>query len=133
MLTANRRISVVQGHLVVPCDVRPAVRCSTAAKEAKEVPPPLPTRESFQYFLPIQTRWKDNDQYGHVNNAVYYDYFDTAINHWLIKKGGLEIGKDVRAVIVSSACHFYSSVKYPSLIEAAIRAKKVQGSLLSFQ
>lgn len=41
--------------------------------------------EAYGYFLPIQTRWQDNDQYGHVNNAVYYSYFDTIINHYLIR------------------------------------------------
>lgn len=42
-------------------------------------------QEAYGYFLPIQTRWQDNDQYGHVNNVVYYSYFDTIINHYLIR------------------------------------------------
>lgn len=42
-------------------------------------------QEAYGYFLPIQTRWQDNDQYGHVNNVVYYSYFDTIINQYLIR------------------------------------------------
>ena len=49
-------------------------------------------RSEFAHFLPIQTRWNDNDVYGHVNNVVYYAYFDTVINRWLIAEGGLDPG-----------------------------------------
>ncbi|XP_040494850.1 uncharacterized protein LOC103659348 [Ursus maritimus] len=50
--------------------------------------------EAYGYFLPIQTRWQDNDQYGHVNNAVYYSYFDTIINHYLIRSGNFTWNED---------------------------------------
>ena len=52
---------------------------------------PLP-REAFAVFRPITTRWMDNDAYGHVNNVVYYSYFDTAVNAWLVENGHLVIG-----------------------------------------
>ena len=53
--------------------------------------PRIETRESFRHFLVIPTRWMDNDVYGHVNNVVYYSYFDTVINEYLIREGGLDI------------------------------------------
>ena len=49
------------------------------------------TRDAYRFWLPITTRWKDNDVYGHVNNVEYYSYFDTAINNYLIQAGGLDI------------------------------------------
>ena len=52
---------------------------------------PLPRRADFPHFLAIPTRWMDNDVYGHVNNVVYYSYFDTVINECLIREGGLDI------------------------------------------
>ncbi|EPQ11947.1 hypothetical protein D623_10028751 [Myotis brandtii] len=62
------------------------VRSLTTSSENQRVEDCHRYQEAYGYFLPIQTRWQDNDQYGHVNNAVYYSYFDTIINHYLIRK-----------------------------------------------
>ena len=56
-------------------------------------PSPPPTRAAFPHLLPIATRWMDNDVYGHVNNVVYYAFFDTVINRYLIAEGGLDIAR----------------------------------------
>lgn len=61
------------------------VRSLAASSENQRVEDGRRHQEAYGYFLPIQTRWQDNDQYGHVNNAVYYSYFDTIINHYLIR------------------------------------------------
>ena len=64
-------------------------------------------RSHFKYFLPIQTRWNDNDQYGHVNNAVYYVYMDTIINHFHITRGSFEPTSSPHVgLCVSSTCTF---------------------------
>ena len=62
-----------------------------AVKDPKASAAPLPARSDFPHFLAIPTRWMDNDVYGHVNNVVYCSYFDTVINEWLIRAGGLDI------------------------------------------
>lgn len=83
---------------------------------------PIPTREDYKYFYPINTRWSDNDIYGHVNNVVYYSYFDTAANRYLIEEGGLDIS-DGRIVgyVVNSGCQYHSPITYPETIEAGVR------------
>jgi acyl-CoA thioester hydrolase len=84
-----------------------------------------PPRDVFRYFLPIPTRWMDNDVYGHVNNVVYYAYFDTVINRYLIDEGGLDIvGRDGGAIIglcVESHCAYLRPVAFPDPLEAGLR------------
>ena len=71
---------------------------------------PTPTSlESYPYRITLQTRWADNDVYGHVNNSVYYFYFDTVVNRWLIETGLLEIGKSDVIGLVVSTCLLYTS------------------------
>ena len=87
---------------------------------------PNPTRADFPHFLEIQTRWMDNDVYGHVNNVVYYAWFDTVINRWLIDEGGLDIehGESI-GVCVESQCRYLRSVAFPDRIEAGLRVTKL--------
>lgn len=84
------------------------------------------TRADFPHFLEIQTRWMDNDVYGHVNNVVYYAWFDTVINRWLIDEGGLDIerGESI-GVCVESQCRYLRSVAFPDRIEAGLRVGKL--------
>lgn len=82
----------------------------------------IPLRDEYRYFVDITTRWQDNDIYGHVNNVVYYSYFDTAANHLLIREGGLDIQKaDIIGVVAESQCRYFASVEYPDLLEAGVR------------
>jgi acyl-CoA thioester hydrolase len=83
---------------------------------------PLPiTRAAFSYFTQIPTRWHDNDIYGHVNNVVYYSYFDTAIASMLINEGGLDPWKaEVIGIAVENGCRFHSSLAYPDLVTAGV-------------
>lgn len=87
---------------------------------------PQETRDRFPHFLEIPTRWMDNDIYGHVNNVVYYAYFDTVINAYLIERGGLDIhdGK-VIGVCAESACRYKASFAFPEIIEAGLRVAKL--------
>ena len=80
------------------------------------------TRARYRQFLDIPTRWMDNDIYGHVNNVVYYSYFDTVINEYLIREGGLDI-QDGRiiGVCAESACQFKAELTFPEVIEAGLR------------
>mmetsp|Transcript_13511 Transcript_13511/g.20301 ORF Transcript_13511/g.20301 Transcript_13511/m.20301 type:complete len:168 (+) Transcript_13511:122-625(+) len=78
-------------------------------------------RSRYKYWLPIQTRWKDNDMYGHVNNTEYYSYFDTVINHFLIHKGGLNPSESTEiGLCVESGCNFYAPLEFPCVVEAGL-------------
>jgi len=82
----------------------------------------LETRDRFAQFLTIPTRWMDNDIYGHVNNVVYYSYFDTVINEYLIRAGGLDIhGGEVIGVCAESACSYKAAFAFPEDVEAGLR------------
>ena len=79
-------------------------------------------REDYRHFLPIPTRWMDNDLYGHVNNVVYYAYFDTIINRYLIEAGKLDIQAGaVIGIALETSCRFFRSFAYPELVEAGMR------------
>ena len=80
------------------------------------------TRAHFAHFLTIPTRWMDNDIYGHVNNVVYYSYFDTVINEYLIHEGGLDIHDGtIVGVCAESDCKFKASFAFPENVEAGLR------------
>ncbi len=96
-------------------------------------PRPIPRRADYRYFHRVTTRWMDNDVYGHVNNATYYSYFDTAINHYLITRGGLDIERDaVVGFIASSRCEFFAPLAYPSVAEVGVRADRIGKSSLEY-
>ena len=83
---------------------------------------PLGKRHHYRHFITIPTRWMDNDIYGHVNNVVYYSYFDTVINAYLIDPGGLDIhAGEVIGVCAESACRYRAAFAYPDLVEAGLR------------
>lgn len=84
------------------------------------------TAADYHYFLPITTRWMDNDVYGHVNNVIYYSYFDTVANHFLITEGGLDIHNGpVIGLVVESACSYRAPVAYPDELRAGLRVDKL--------
>ena len=79
-------------------------------------------RSDYPHWLHIPTRWMDNDVYGHVNNVVYYSFFDTVINEFLITQGGLDIHEGpVIGLAVESQCRFFSPLAFPQTIEAGLR------------
>jgi acyl-CoA thioester hydrolase len=96
-------------------------------------PSPEP-RSAYRFFAEVPTRWMDNDVYGHVNNVVYYAYFDTVINRFLIAEGGLDIqGGAVIGLCVESQCAFLSAVSFPAELEAGLRAAHLGRSSVRYQ
>jgi acyl-CoA thioester hydrolase len=82
----------------------------------------IETRARYPHFLAIPTRWMDNDVYGHVNNVVYYSYFDTVINDYLIRAGGLDIEESrVVGVCAESFCRYRAPLAFPEPVEAGLR------------
>ena len=94
---------------------------------------PTDARQDFPHLLELQTRWHDNDAYGHVNNVVYYAYFDTVINRFLIDEGGLDIAGGVIGVCVESACRFLHELAFPERIEAGLRVGKLGKSSVQYE
>lgn len=79
-------------------------------------------RGEYRLHVPIQTRWMDNDVYGHVNNVTYYSYFDTAVNGYLIEKGALDIEKGaVIGLVVETSCRYRAPISFPEAITAGVR------------
>ncbi len=87
------------------------------------------TRADYRHFLPIQTRWMDNDQYGHINNVTYYSYFDTVVNDYLIAKGLLDPATSPQiGLVVHTQCHYFASAGFPESLEAGLAVKKLGNS-----
>jgi len=88
----------------------------------------------FPYHLKIQTRWHDNDQYGHVNNVVYYSYFDTAVNHYLVNEGGLDIhNAAVVGFVANSSCDYLAPISYPEVVDVGIRVQKLGTKSVAYE
>lgn len=95
-------------------------------------PVPRP-RADFRLFQPIQTRWSDNDQYGHVNNVVYYAYFDTAVNAFLIERAGLDTaGGAWMGLVVDTGCSFFRPASYPELLETGLATAEIGRSSVRY-
>ena len=90
--------------------------------------------DGYPHRAPLQTRWKDNDVYGHVNNVEFYSYFDTAINAWLIAEGGLDIeGGEVIGVCAESHCEFSAGVAFPDTLDVHLRVGKLGRSSVRYE
>ena len=90
-------------------------------------------RTSYPYFTDITTRWMDNDIYGHVNNVVYYSYFDSVANKYLIEEGGLDIHRaNIIGFVVASSCQYTSPIAYPEPIDAGFRVNKLGNSSVEY-
>jgi len=90
-------------------------------------------RSDYKYFADITTRWMDNDIYGHVNNVVYYSYFDSVANQYLIEQGGLDIhSAEIIGFVVASSCEYKSPVAYPQKLEAGFRVNRLGNSSVEY-
>ncbi|WP_442581420.1 acyl-CoA thioesterase [Mesorhizobium sp. ASY16-5R] len=91
-------------------------------------------RGDYRLFRTIQTRWMDNDIYGHMNNVVHYSLFDTAVNGWLVENGLIDLrnGQNV-FFVVETGCRYYSELAFPDLVTAGIRVAKLGTSSVSYE
>ena len=91
-------------------------------------------RADYPHLREIPTRWMDNDVYGHVNNVVYYSFFDTAVNGWLIERGALEIAASaVVGLVVETGCHYFAPIAFPQAVSAGIRVAHVGRSSVRYE
>ncbi|WP_439685221.1 Acyl-CoA thioesterase FadM [Cupriavidus oxalaticus] len=96
--------------------------------------PQAEPRSAYSYFQPITTRWMDNDVYGHVNNVVYYSYFDTVVNTYLIRQGALDIesGKTI-GLVIETQCNYFSSLSFPETVVAGLRVARLGTSSVRYE
>jgi len=98
-----------------------------------ERPQPEP-RSAYKAFRTITTRWMDNDVYGHVNNVVYYSWFDTAVNAYLIEQGVLDIhAGGTIGLVIETQCNYFASLAFPQTIEAGIRVARLGQSSVRYE
>jgi acyl-CoA thioester hydrolase len=91
-------------------------------------------RGDYRHFLTIPTRWMDNDVYGHVNNVVYYSYFDTVVNHYMIETGVLEIERSpVIGLVVETGCRYGKSITFPEPVHAGLRIARLGNSSVRYE
>lgn len=91
-------------------------------------------RADFRHFHAIRTRWMDNDVYGHVNNVVYYSWFDTAVNHYLVEKGVLDIEHGaVIGLVIETHCNYFASVAFPEPVEVGVRVAHLGRSSVRYE
>jgi acyl-CoA thioester hydrolase len=92
------------------------------------------TRASYRHFQRIPTRWMDNDVYGHVNNVVYYSYFDTVVNQYLIEQGVLDIERStVIGLVVETKCEYFAPITFPDTVHAGLRVAKLGNSSVRYE
>lgn len=91
-------------------------------------------RENYCEFVEIPTRWMDNDVYGHVNNVVYYSYFDTAVNGFLMREAGLDYrSSDAVGVVAETGCRFHGEIAFPDILDVGIRVRRLGNSSVTYE
>ncbi|NGM87849.1 acyl-CoA thioesterase [Parapusillimonas sp. SGNA-6] len=84
------------------------------------------TRDNYRYFMTIQTRWMDNDAYGHVNNVVYYSFFDTAVNRFLTEHNLIDGGENgLIGLVVGTQCQYFSPISFPDEVTVGVSVASV--------
>jgi acyl-CoA thioester hydrolase len=91
-------------------------------------------RDGYRHFHRIATRWMDNDAYGHVNNVVYYSWFDTVVNAYLIRQGVLDVtGGAVIGLVVETQCRYFSELAFPQPVDLALRVGRLGSSSVRYE
>jgi acyl-CoA thioester hydrolase len=94
----------------------------------------IETRDRYRHLSTIDTRWMDNDAYGHVNNVVYYSFFDTAVNRWLIEHGVLDIAtSSAIGLVVETQCRYCAPITFPDRVTAGLRVAHLGTSSVRYE
>lgn len=95
---------------------------------------PPATRDAFAHFTAIDTRWSDNDAYRHVNNVVYYGFFDTAVNRLLIEAGALDLEQSPAVgLVVETQCRYFAPISFPDRVHVGLRVAKLGRSSIRYE
>jgi acyl-CoA thioester hydrolase len=97
--------------------------------------PPQPApRSAYKVFRTIGTRWMDNDAYGHVNNVVYYSWFDTVVNAHLVEQGALDIHRgETIGLVIETQCNYFAALAFPQTVEAGLRVAHMGNSSVRYE
>lgn len=96
--------------------------------------PPPDTRERYAVFETITTRWMDNDVYNHVNNVVYYSWFDTAVNAYMVREGALSLeSPEVVCLVVETGCRYFKPIAFPDTVHCGLRVAHLGTSSVRFE
>lgn len=96
--------------------------------------PSRSSRTDYKAFRAIQTRWMDNDVYGHMNNVVHYSLFDTAVNAWLIEQRVLDIHRGARiGLVVETGCRYFGELSFPDVVTAGLRVARIGNSSVRYE
>lgn len=91
-------------------------------------------RDDYRHFTIITTRWADNDAYGHVNNTIYYQWFDSAVNAWLVEAGLLDIAAgDPIGLVAETGCAFFAPLSFPGDVEVGIAVERLGSSSVTYR
>ena len=108
-----------------------SARENSAARAAR---PSAQPRSHYRCFMPLTTRWMDNDAYGHLNNVVYYSLFDTVVNRTLIEAGALDIERgEVIGLVVETHCNYFASLAFPQSVDAGLRVARIGASSVRYE
>lgn len=92
------------------------------------------SRSEYRHLTTIPTRWGDNDTYGHVNNVVYYSYFDSAVNRHLIENGVLNpLKSEIVGLVIETRCTFFSSLTFPDIVTVGLKVLHLGNSSVRYQ
>ncbi|HSK22189.1 MAG TPA: thioesterase family protein [Egicoccus sp.] len=95
---------------------------------------PVPDRDAFAYHRPMPTRWHDNDHYGHVNNVVYYAWFDTTVNAYLIERSGVDVRElDAVGLVVETGCRYLRPLSFPQHLEIGLAVERLGSSSVTYR
>ncbi len=101
----------------------------TSARHLRDV-----TRAGFPHLTTLDTRWMDNDAYGHVNNVVYYSFFDTVVNRWLISRGVLSLTTSTEiGLVAETQCAYFSPISFPDRVTAGLRVAHLGSSSVRYE
>ena len=90
-------------------------------------------RDDFKWFIDLPSRWEDNDAYGHINNVIYYSWFDTAVNRFLVDNQLLDYANDrARGIVIESKCTFLKEFIYPDVAQAGLRLRRLGNTSVAY-
>jgi acyl-CoA thioester hydrolase len=102
--------------------------------KATLAPPQPAPRSAYKVFRTIGTRWMDNDAYGHVNNVVYYSWFDTVVNAHLVEQGALDIHRgETIGLVIETQCNYFAALAFPQTVEAGLRVAHMGNSSVRYE
>jgi len=107
---------------------------AASARQNSAARPSAQPRSHYRCFMPLTTRWMDNDAYGHLNNVVYYSLFDTVVNRTLIEAGALDIERgEVIGLVVETHCNYFASLAFPQSVDAGLRVARIGASSVRYE